>query len=468
DSSSALVWQITTGLLLAILLIIVIDLKRRRMKKVKIKEFGMEEGEPLLLVQDQGCIKELIRSTHTDPHRETNQQMASHQKEVFKMKLKIHKENFSKKMLGKLDKTKPTKAILVVGQTGSGKSSFINAMANYIYGVTFDDSYRFKLIDDMNKSNDSGSNNTDAITAYCIPFMYGIKHECNYIFMDTPGFGDSRGIDEDKKWNYKFHEFLNKNPDISEVDGICFVIKITDTRLTVTQRYIIDSLFSMFGKDIKNNIYAVVSHSDGSKTHAPNLLQESGMDYNMAINFNSHGLYNDADVEFDLYSPEYINKRFVKSWDLTMKDMNYFFKHLMKTTAVSLSLTNIVLEENKDINTLKDELLELMAMETDATDQERQDIQSKIEQNQELLMMKIVEAQKLSGRLKNIPAKENPLVLNEYIDNLIQDEKDSNKISELEKIKKRNTSFQELLNQNKSNKNNLLKYILGEKTEKTE
>ena len=44
--------------------------------------------------------------------------------------------------------------ILIVGQTGSGKTTFLNGAANYLFGVTFEDNCRFKIVVDGQDSNE--------------------------------------------------------------------------------------------------------------------------------------------------------------------------------------------------------------------------------------------------------------------------------------------------------------------------
>ena len=90
------------------------------------------------------------------------------------------------------------KVVLVVGATGSGKTTWINAMLNYILDVKYTDKFRFKLVIDVDASNQAISQ-TQHITIYTIHHQNGFKIDYTLTIIDTPGFGDTRGIQKDKE-----------------------------------------------------------------------------------------------------------------------------------------------------------------------------------------------------------------------------------------------------------------------------
>ena len=85
-------------------------------------------------------------------------------------------------------------AFMVLSQTGAGKTTLINAIANYLWGVEYKDKYRFKLVKDET-SDDTTVSQTINITGYVVK---SIKPGCkDYVIIDTPGFGDTEGRDSD-------------------------------------------------------------------------------------------------------------------------------------------------------------------------------------------------------------------------------------------------------------------------------
>lgn len=57
------------------------------------------------------------------------------------------------------------KTIMLVGATGSGKSTFVNGIVNYIMGVNFDDPFRFTMVT-LEKEEDKLGNQVNLTKGY--------------------------------------------------------------------------------------------------------------------------------------------------------------------------------------------------------------------------------------------------------------------------------------------------------------
>jgi flagellar biosynthesis GTPase FlhF len=58
------------------------------------------------------------------------------------------------------------KVIMLVGATGAGKRTLINGFVNYVFGVEWEDDFRFVLVSD--ESNDQSKSQTQFITSYTL------------------------------------------------------------------------------------------------------------------------------------------------------------------------------------------------------------------------------------------------------------------------------------------------------------
>ena len=158
--------------------------------------------------------------------------------------------------------------IMIIGETGVGKSTWIHSLLNYLEEIEFDENIRYLLFDEKQKQKEYemkygkktlGSSITD------IPEIYEIaptKLFDNPIqIIDTTGFGDTRGIEYDNK-NMKDIQNLFENSKIGKIHAICLVFKATETRAHDRFKYIIDKIFSLFGDDVKNNFIIIFTFFD--------------------------------------------------------------------------------------------------------------------------------------------------------------------------------------------------------------
>lgn len=247
---------------------------------------------------------------------------------------------------------KLNRTIMVLGATGAGKSTLINGMINYILGVKWGDSFRFQIVDDGEAKSQAESQTSD-VTVYRIHHREGFAMDCSLTIVDTPGFGDTRGIDRDREIIEQLRNLFSAPNGVRDIDAVCFVAQASLARLTHSQRYVFDSVLAIFGKDVAENIRILVTFADGQR---PPILEainaaevpcpkENGLP--MHFKFNNSALFADnkssaADDDED----EGFDKMF---WKMGSKSMKRFFVALNIIETKSLTMTQQVLRERKQL-----------------------------------------------------------------------------------------------------------------------
>ena len=115
-------------------------------------------------------------------------------------------------------------------------------MVNYLFGVEWTDGFRFKLINESMeeavKGKSQAVSQTEHITAYTVNQHKDSPVPFSVTIVDTPGFGDTRGIERDQKIVSQVKKFFSAggNKGIDQLDAIGFVIQGPLARLTPSQR----------------------------------------------------------------------------------------------------------------------------------------------------------------------------------------------------------------------------------------
>ena len=234
-------------------------------------------------------------------------------------------------------------SFMVVGETGSGKTTLLNSFVNVLLGVNIEDNYRYKIIvENTNKSQANSQTNQVRI--------YNIRSIGRYPpvkIIDTPGFGDTEGIETDKKIVQQIETFFREN--LNTINAICFVTKSTNNRLTISQKYIISRIMDIFGEDVKEIFIFMLTFCDGGSPNIIEQLQNKDCPCQEIID-----LLKDSPWYF-----KFNNSSFFESnredeytqlfWKLGIKNFQEFMSRLKSLPRKSLTLTKEVLKERKKL-----------------------------------------------------------------------------------------------------------------------
>ena len=274
------------------------------------------------------------------------------------LKLRREKGKIIKKSIGSpsdLEGRTTEKVLMVVGATGAGKTTLINGMVNYILGIKWEDKFRYKLVAEDSKVSQAHSQ-TKEITAYTFHPMKGSAVPYTFTIIDTPGFGDTEGLKRDKEITDQIKEFFSIPPPngIDHIDGIGFVTQASLARLTPTQEYIFTSILSIFGKDMAENIFILITFADGQTPPVMEAIKKAKIPAKKFHKFNNSAIFADnTETTQENEDEEDEDDRFDKMfWKMGARSFKKFFRDFEKSQSVSLQLTQEVLKEREQLQNM--------------------------------------------------------------------------------------------------------------------
>ncbi|CAF4131542.1 unnamed protein product [Rotaria sordida] len=266
--------------------------------------------------------------------------------------------------------------ILLLGQTGVGKTTFINSLANYLVNDIFDEAvhdemqviiptsfhftdsetFKEKIINIGDKNNYEKINeNGQSCTQQCRSFVFPFGKR-NLRLIDTPGMGDTRGSQQD---NENLFEILTYISHYEHLNGICIFLRPNEERLIITFRLFIKQILHYLHPNASENITFILTNArstfytpGSSKKLLQVLINEYRDKYNQEIPFTKNNTFlldNETFRYLALYKDGIqINNEqiesYKKSWDYTIKEyerlITYICQCPLHAVANTLSLNS--------------------------------------------------------------------------------------------------------------------------------
>ena len=185
--------------------------------------------------------------------------------------------------------------ILLLGETGVGKSTFINAFVNYLAHEKLEDAaknvicliptcftmydqvtYKMKKVSLGNSDRNENRRDGKSTTQYCKCYVFSIGG-IEIRLIDTPGIGDTHGVETD---GTNMRNLLNFISQYKEIHAICVLLKPNNAHVGVVFKYCILQLLTHLNKSASRNIIFLFTNARDTYympgDSAPSLMQILG------------------------------------------------------------------------------------------------------------------------------------------------------------------------------------------------
>lgn len=124
---------------------------------------------------------------------------------------------------------------------------------------------------------------------------------------------------------------------IATIDAVCFVAQAPNGRLS--QKYIFESILSLFGKNIAENIFILITFADGNTPPVLSALKAANVPFVEKFVFNNSALFASRDADFA-----------TMFWNMGKESFKKFFGYLNTAKTKSLVMTADVLKERSNLD----------------------------------------------------------------------------------------------------------------------
>jgi septin family protein len=164
------------------------------------------------------------------------------------------------------------RTVLLLGETGVGKSTFINAFVNYLkfetlqkaergepvvlipasFLITTGDQFDEFIVKFGNPDpNENHEHQGQSVTQQCKSYVFDLNDRTYLRLIDTPGIGDTRGINQDVKNIDHILTYIN---NFTHLNAICLLLKPNASRLNIFFRSCLSQLLTYLTPIAYNNI----------------------------------------------------------------------------------------------------------------------------------------------------------------------------------------------------------------------
>ena len=157
-----------------------------------------------------------------------------------------------------------SKSVLLVGETGCGKTSFINTITNSFKNGSLDDlkvtipTQSLQSTEGYAHSEHDTQDLSTSQTEQCTTYSFQ-QDNVTYNFIDTPGLNDTRSTQKDAENMAKILDTAKATPDLA---AVLLIINGTQSRLTPAMESVLVTLKGNVPTSVMQNLIVVLSKCD--------------------------------------------------------------------------------------------------------------------------------------------------------------------------------------------------------------